>query len=52
MGSLLYLMLAYGAFWLISFGLIFTIFARQRKLNEEMSILRQLVDNQAKNSED
>ncbi|MEM7029715.1 MAG: CcmD family protein [Chloroflexota bacterium] len=46
MESLLYLMLAYGAFWLISFGLIFSIFSRQRKLDQELSSLKQLLDQQ------
>ena len=46
MGSLLYLMLAYGAFWLISFGLIFSIFSRQRKLDQELASLKQLLDQQ------
>jgi CcmD family protein len=44
MGDLLYLMLAYAAFWLISFAFIFSIFSRQRKLDEEVRLLRQLID--------
>jgi CcmD family protein len=47
MGSLLYLTLAYAAFWLISFGFIFSIFSRQRKLEEELTMLKQLLDNQS-----
>ncbi|NIT55697.1 MAG: CcmD family protein [Aliifodinibius sp.] len=47
MGPLLYLMLAYAAFWLISFAFIFSIFNRQRKLDEELTMLKQLLDNQS-----
>ncbi len=47
MGDLLYLMLAYAFFWLLSFGLIFSIFNRQRKLDEELTMLKQLLDHQA-----
>ena len=51
MGPLTFLMLAYAAFWLISFGLIFSIFSRQRKLDDELSMLKQLLDDQeAKNN--
>jgi len=48
MDALLYLMLAYGVFWLISFGFIFSIFSRQRKLDDELTVLRQLVDKQGR----
>jgi CcmD family protein len=44
MGSLLYLMLAYAAFWLVSFGFIFTIFTRQRKLDDEVLMLKQVLE--------
>jgi CcmD family protein len=37
-------MLAYSVFWLISFGLIFSIFSRQKKLDQELSLLRDLVE--------
>ena len=47
MDSLVYLMLAYAVFWLISFGFIFSIFSRQRKLDDEVVLLRQLLDDQA-----
>lgn len=47
MDALLYLMLAYGVFWLVSFGFIFSIFSRQRKLDEELTMLKQLLENQA-----
>jgi len=46
MNPLLYLMLAYAAFWLISFAFIFSIFNRQRKLDEEVAMLKQLLDQQ------
>lgn len=43
MADLLYLMLAYAAFWLLSFVLIFSIFNRQKKLNDELTMLKQLL---------
>jgi len=36
-------MLAYAAFWLLSFVLIFSIFNRQKKLNDELTMLKQLL---------
>jgi len=44
MNSLTFLMLAYGVFWLVSFVFIFTIFNRQRKLDEELVMLHQLAE--------
>ena len=44
MADLLYLMLAYAAFWLLSFVLIFSIFNRQKKLNDELTMLKQLLE--------
>ncbi|MFQ5436238.1 MAG: CcmD family protein [Anaerolineae bacterium] len=46
MADLLYLMLAYAAFWIISFVFIFSIFSRQRKLDEELTMLKELLDAQ------
>jgi len=47
MEDLFYLMLAYAFFWLLSFIFIFSIYNRQRKLDEELTVIRQLMDNQA-----
>jgi len=44
MADLIYLMLAYGFFWLLSFIFIFSIFSRQRKLDEELTMLKQFLD--------
>ncbi len=43
MADLIYLMMAYAVFWLFSFALIFSIFNRQRKLNDELAMLKQLL---------
>ncbi|RME46699.1 MAG: CcmD family protein [Caldilineae bacterium] len=48
MADLLYLMLAYAAFWIISFVFIFSIFSRQRKLDEEVAMLKQLLETQSR----
>lgn len=47
MTDLFYLVLAYAFFWLLSFGFIFSIFSRQRKLEQEVARLRQLLDDPA-----
>ncbi len=47
MQDLFYLMLAYVFFWLISFIFIFSIYNRQRKLDEELTAIRQLMDAQS-----
>ncbi len=44
MADLIYLMLAYAAFWVLSFALIFSIFSRQKKLDKEVALLKQLVN--------
>lgn len=48
MADLLYLMLAYAFFWILSFGFIFSIFNRQKKLEQEVTQLRQLLDEPAR----
>lgn len=48
MGPLLYLMLAYAVFWLISFAFIFSIFSRQRKLDDELTMLKQLLNDRTR----
>ncbi len=48
MADLLYLMMAYAAFWLFSFILIFSIFSRQRKLDDELMMLKQLLQKDAR----
>jgi hypothetical protein len=44
MNDMIYLMMAYAAFWGISFAFIYTIFSRQRKLDQEVQMLKQLLD--------
>lgn len=43
MADLIYLMMAYAAFWILSFILIFSIFSRQKKLDTEITMLKQLL---------
>jgi hypothetical protein len=42
MGSLIYLVAAYAVFWLVSFGLIYSIARRQRQLRQDLKMLEQL----------
>jgi hypothetical protein len=46
-----YLIAAYAVFWAISFGLVSSMVLRQRKLQADLSALRQLVDDEAGRSE-
>jgi hypothetical protein len=39
-----YLVAAYAVLWAISFGLVFSIVLRQRRLQDELRMLRQIVD--------
>ncbi len=41
-----YLVAAYAVLWAISFGLVFSIVLRQRKLHQELQVLRQVVDDE------
>ncbi|HEY85585.1 MAG TPA: hypothetical protein G4N96_10805 [Chloroflexi bacterium] len=47
MEDLFYLMLAYAFFWLLSFILVFSIYNRQKKLDEELASIKQLMDVQS-----
>jgi hypothetical protein len=41
-----YLVAAYGVLWAVSFGLVFGIVLRQRKLQSELEVLRVLVEDE------
>jgi hypothetical protein len=41
-----YLVAAYGVLWAISFGLVFSMVFRQRKLQQELETLRVVVDDE------
>jgi hypothetical protein len=41
-----YLVAAYAVLWAISFGLVFSIVLRQRQLQQEIRILRQVVQDE------
>lgn len=43
-----YLVAAYAVFWAITFILVFSISARQRKLQQELETLKQLQSRQSK----
>ena len=47
MGDIIYLAAAYGVFWLVSFILIYSMVARQKKLQQELDILEQLAQDEA-----
>jgi len=42
-----YLVAAYAVLWAISFGLVFSIVFRQRKLDSELQALRVIVEDEA-----
>ncbi len=50
MADLIYLMMAYAAFWILSFALIFSIFSRQKKLDNEVAMLKQLINDNSQQS--
>jgi CcmD family protein len=41
-----YLVAAYAVLWAISFGLVFSIILRQRKLDSEVQMLRVMVEDE------
>ena len=41
-----YLVAAYVVLWAISFGLVFSMMLRQRKLQQELVVLRQVVEDE------
>ena len=41
-----YLVAAYAVLWAISFGLVFSIMLRQRKLDSEVQMLRVMVEDE------
>lgn len=49
MENLVYLMMAYAAFWILSFALIFSISNRQKKLDSELIMLKQLLEDNPEN---
>jgi hypothetical protein len=44
---MVYLAAAYAVLWAISFGLVFSMVIRQRKIDSEMQSLRVLVEDEA-----
>ena len=42
-----YLVAAYAVLWAISFGLVFSILLRQRRIRSELETLRVMVDDEA-----
>lgn len=41
---MIYLFAAYAVFWVMTFGLVFSIFARQRTAEQELSALETIVE--------
>jgi len=41
-----YLVAAYGVLWAISFGLVFSMVFRQRKLDSELQAIRVLIEDE------
>ncbi len=42
-----YLVAAYGVLWAVSFGLVFSMIMRQRKLDAELQAIRLLVEDES-----
>ena len=42
-----FLLAAYAVFWAISFGLVFAIYWRQRKLESELAMVQAMVDDES-----
>jgi hypothetical protein len=45
-GVMGYLVAAYGVLWAVSFGLVFSIVLRQRKLRSELAALRLMIEDE------
>ena len=43
----IYLIIGYGVFWLFSFTLIITMWARQRRIEQQISIIEAQIDDSA-----
>ncbi len=48
MGDMIYLVAGYAVFWIVSFGLIYSMVNRQRSLQKSVEMLEQLVQQDAK----
>lgn len=46
-----YLIAAYAVLWAVSFGLVFSMLIRQRKLQADLRVLRQLVEGEERSGE-
>ena len=47
MGDMIYLVAGYAVFWIVSFGFIYSMVNRQRKLEQEVAMLEQLAHEDA-----
>lgn len=48
MEDIIYLAAAYGVFWLVSFVFIYSLVSRQRSLQQDIDMLEQLTQDEAK----
>jgi hypothetical protein len=46
-----YLLAAYAVFWAVSFGLVFGILWRQRRLESELALIRAMVEEESISAE-
>lgn len=44
MGDMIYLAAGYGVIWLVAFGFIYSLVSRQRNLQRDVEMLKQLTD--------
>ena len=47
---MIYLAAAYGVFWLVTFVLVFSIFQRQRRLQQQVATLRRALEERQESS--
>jgi CcmD family protein len=47
MGDMIYLVMGYAVFWIVSFVFIYSLVGRQRNLQKEVQTLEQLVQREA-----
>lgn len=46
MADMIYLLAAYAVFWLFTFGFVYYMVNRQQKLEREIHLLKQLLDDE------
>ena len=48
MGDMIFLAAGYAVFWIVTFVFVFSLVSRQRKLQQEVATLEQLIESDGK----